>query len=113
MGLPELEVVLGGATSSDLLLFTANWNFLVHFGRGHELRFAAIYSKLELFGTQHREPREPPEATGDPEVVARRAARTPLPHAPEVRMTVVKQTPSNNIDAQLLYRNTTTLLAPN
>ena len=28
-------------------------------------------------------------------MVARRAARTPLPHAPEVRMTIVKQTPSN------------------
>ena len=35
MGLAELEAVLGGATSSDLLLFTANWSFLVHSNRSH------------------------------------------------------------------------------
>ena len=39
-----------------------------------------------------------PSDSADPaEMVAFTAARTPLPHAPEARMTVVKQTPSNNL----------------
>ena len=53
------------------------------FGGGHKLPSTVNNSKMELFGTQQPEPPERPE------VVARRGAQTPLPHAPEVRMTVV------------------------
>ena len=51
--------------------------------------------KNQLFGTQSPEPAEPPEPAESPEVVSASAAQTSLPHAPGVRMTGVKQTPSN------------------
>ena len=41
------------------------------------------------------------DATEAAEVVSRTAARSPSPHAPGARMTVVKQTPSNYLDGTL------------
>ena len=79
MGLPELEVVLGWATSSDLLLFIAICSFL-------ETATGAT------------------GAPGATEVVARSAARTPLPHAPKVRMTVVNKLPQMILLIQIAWK---------
>ena len=50
----------------------------------------------QLFGTQPPEPAETLDPAEPPEVVSASAAQTSLPHAPGVRMTGVKQTPSNH-----------------
>ena len=54
-------------------------------------------SKNNDFGTHPGIPPDPADPADPPETVSACAARTPLPHAPEARMTVVTQTPSNDL----------------
>ena len=56
---------------------------------------ALKYDKQQLIGDFWNTPAVATGATGGGEVVARSAARSPRPHAPGARMTVVTQTPSN------------------
>ena len=61
-------------------------------------------TKNNDFGTLLRIPRIPSDSPDPAEMVAFTAARTPLPHAQEARMTVVTQTPSNQKSETLSTR---------
>ena len=66
--------------------------------------------KLREHRTDAADAADATDATDAPEVVSRTAARSPPPHAPGARMTVVTQTPSIQLEVRVTFHASSMVL---